>query len=266
MKNIFKTIPLLLMVGFAQAQSSGTLQVNGQAGKYQLFAKVKVIRCEAPGKCNDPIFFDLNKEQALAPGKYLVGFENSLNPNMVEISEGRPTVLQLQTLSIPAQVRGQNILVYRDLSSSVEQAKIMLSFFQLKQHFSRVEASRFGDLYLTGSWDRDVLRYFDYSICPKIRDYASKNKDAPALVYDVCSAWVQGTQAQDLKPLFRFNGDGSSEQYWVSYPGDVFTRKIPRMLVSVPVTDVDTVSVFPGVYKIQSQEKGAQAISVTVGI
>jgi hypothetical protein len=266
MKNIFKTLPFILLAGFAQAQSSGTLQVNGQAGKYQIFAKVKAIRCEAPGKCDAPVIFDLNKAQSLPSGKYLVGFENSLNPNMVQINEGQASVLQLQTISIPAQIRGQNIRIFRDLSSAVEQSKILQSFFQMKQHFFRVEGRRFGDLYLTGSWDRDVLRHFDYSICPKIKEYASKNKDAPALVYNVCSAWVNGSQSQDLRPLFSFNSDGSFEQHWVSYPGDVFTSKIPRLLVSVPVTEADTVAVFPGVYKIQSEDKGVQAVSVSVGI
>lgn len=266
MKNILMTFAVFASAGLVQAQSLGTLQVNGQAGKYQIFAKVKAIRCEAPGKCDAPVIFDLNKAQALPAGNYIVGFENSLNSGLVQIADGKSQVLQLQTLSIPAEVRGQNIRIYRDVSNSVEQAKILQSYFQLKQHFFRVEADRFGDLYLTGSWDRDVLRRADYSVCPKIKDLSDGNKDVSTLVFDVCDAWINAKQAQDLAPLFKFNSDGSSVQYWASYPGDLFSTKISRQLVSVPVTDADTVSVFAGVYKIQSEQPGTQAVSVRVGM
>ena len=52
----------------------------------------------------------------------------------------------------------------------------------------------------------------------------------------------------------------------VSKVKSLFSTKISRQLVSVPVTDADTVSVFAGVYKIQSEQPGTQAVSVRVGM
>lgn len=266
MKKYALAFPILMLAHVAWAQATGTLQVNGQASKIQLFQKVKAVRCEAPGKCDAPVTFDLNKPQALAVGNYIVGYENSLHGDIVRINAGATTVLSLQTVNVPTAVRGQKIKIYRDLSDTFEQKKILESFFQLKQHFFRVEAERFGDLYLTGTWDRDYTRRFDYSICPKIRDYRKANSNVPEMALQSCQAWTEAAKSSDLAPLFTFFGEGHFEQRWVSYPGDIFVTKVPRHLVAVPATESDTVSVFPGVYRFQSEDTSIPAVSVRVGI
>ena len=266
MKKLFFSLPLIMLANSVFAQATGTLQVNGPASKVQLFQKVKAIRCESPGKCDAPVTFDLNKAQALPAGDYVVGYENSLYPGLVQIQVGSAKVLQLQSVSVPPAVKGQKIRVSRDLSDATEQRKVLLSFFQLKQHFFRLEAERFGDLYLTGSWDRDYVRRFDYSLCGKIQEYRKANSNVPDLAVEVCQAWVNAKQANDLAPLFVFYSEGNFEQRWVSYPGDVFITKMPRHLVSVPVTESDSVSVFPGAYRFQSEDASIPAVSVRVGL
>lgn len=262
MRNIWIIFSSLLFAGLTQAQSMGVMQVNGQPGKFQLFQKVKAIRCDSTkrGACDDPVFFDLNKPQALQEGTYIVGFENSINPSFVRISSGQTTHLNLERIAAPSSIRGQKIRVYRDFSNVTEQNKILMSMFYMKRHFFRLDKANFGDLYLTGAWERDFVQRFSYNVCGRLRDF-----DANAEAIENCNFWIKAQSPQDLAGMYAFNADGTFIENWVTEPGDVIPSKHPRYLVSAPMTDQDFVAVFPGVYKFQAEGKNMPAVSVKTG-
>lgn len=243
--------------------SSGALQVNGTPGKFQIFQKVRAVRCDMSkrGACDAPLILDLNKAQSIPAGDYLVGFENSMYPGVVTIQPGQATVLNLETVRVPSGVRGQKVRIYRDLSEGIEQQKIFMEMFVMNHHFNRLEKDNFGDLYLAGAWERDYVQRFTYELCPKLDLYG----EVPVEAKDVCAAWNTAKTASDLSPLFQFNSDGTMQELWVTHPGDVISSKHPRYLVSVPMTDSDFVAVFPGAYKVQADGKGTRAISLKVG-
>lgn len=265
MKNIWLTLSILLFAGLAQA-GTGALQVNGQAGNLQLFQKVKAVRCDMNrrGACDAPVFFGLNSPASVEAGTYIVGFENSIYPDVVTVSPGRTTSLYLETIRVPSQVKGQRIRVYRDFSSLVEQKKIYLTMFAMKRHFFRLDKDNFGDLYLTGAWERDFVQRFTYEGCT----YTINNKgndNIPRSAVSICEAFRDAKQPSDIREAYNFSNDGTFTEMWVTFPGDVIPSKHPRYLVSAPMTDQDFVAVFPGAYKVQAEGKNMPSISVKVG-
>lgn len=263
MKNLGILFSLLLLCSAARGQSSGAIQVNGQPGKFQIFQKVKAVRCSENqrGVCDAPVFFDLNKQQLVPPGSYLVGFENSLHPELVQVRSGLATTINLERISVPSQVRGAKILVYRDFTSLVEQRKIYLSMFTMNRHFFRLDSRNFGSLYLTGSWERDFVQRFTYETCPRIDSLTNASDSAKS----VCTAWNTAQRPSDLRDLYNFANDGTFQEMWVTFPGDTNPSKHPRYLVSAPMTTQDFVAVFPGVYKVQAEGRNNPAITVRAG-
>lgn len=254
---------VLLFSGAAFAGSVGELTVQGQAGKFQLFQKVKAVRCEVGkrGACDPAVFFDLNTPQTLPVGNYLVGFENTIYPNVVKIQTGKAVVLKLETVKVPSRVRGGKIRVYRDFSSKVEQNKILLTMFVMNRHFFRLDSTNFGDWYLTGAWERDVVQRFTYEFCGKLNSVGSVKPSARA----ICNSWNSAKSPAGLKELFSFSEEGTFTENWVTFPGDVIPSRHSKYLVSAPMGEQDMVAVFPGVYQFQSDTKNAKAISVNVG-
>lgn len=263
MQKWMMTFVILFFANLASAQSMGALQVNGVAGKFQIFQKVKAVRCNTQqrGACDDPVYLNLNKAEALATGSYLVGFENSLYPDLVVVESGKTTTLNLERIAVPSRVRGQKIRVYRDFSTLVEQRKIYLEMFYMNRHFFRLDANNFGDLYLSGAWERDFVQRFTYDTCARINTYGETSISAET----VCKAWNKAKGPNDLREIFEFSSDGTFREMWVTYPGDVVPSKHPRYLVSTPMTEQDFVAVFPGAYKVQAEGKNMVAISVKSG-
>lgn len=260
MKKLVMTFSMFLLAGIAQAQSMGALQVQGEAGKFQLFQKVKAVRCapEQRGACDAPVYFNLNKPQSVPAGSYIVGFENSIYPGMVQVNSGQTTNLYLDKVTVPPQVKGQRIRIYRDFTTLVEQRKIYLEMFILNRHFFRLDSSNFGDLYLAGSWERDFVQRFTYELCPKL----STLGDVAAGAKSVCQAWNTAKVPTDLRELYNFGSDGTFQEMWVTFPGDVIPSKHPRYLVSAPLGEQDFVAVFPGAYRVQAEGKKTTAYSV----
>lgn len=263
MKKWWITASMMLFAGIVQAQSLGALQVSGQPGKFQIFQKVKAVRCAVGqrGACDAPVFFDLNKPQSVPAGTYIVGFENSIYPEMVNVRAGGTTTLYLETLRVPSQVRGQKIRVYRDFTSLVEQKKIYMTMFAMNRHFFRLDKDNFGDLYLTGSWERDYVQRFTYETCPNLSALGDVSSSAAA----VCRAWNTAKDPMGLRELYNFGNDGTFQEMWVTFPGDVIPSKHPRYLVSAPLTDQDFVAVFPGAYRVQAEGKNMPSVAVKVG-
>lgn len=251
MKKLWMSLSMVLFTGLTQAQAAGALQVNGEAGNLQLFRKVKAVRCVMGqrGSCDAPVYFDLNKPTTVEAGSYIVGFENSIYPDVVTVADGATTTLNLVKLSVPPAARGSRVRVYRDFSSLVEQKKIYLTMFLMNRHFYRLEKDNFGDLYLTGSWDRDFVQRFTYESCSRIDALGEVSPGARG----VCAAWNKAKEPMGLRDLYNFAADGTFQEMWVTFPGDVIPSKHPRYLVSAPMSDQDFVAVFPGSYKVQAE-------------
>ncbi|CAE79094.1 hypothetical protein predicted by Glimmer/Critica [Bdellovibrio bacteriovorus HD100] len=275
-KQLWTVLSVMLFAGSAWAQAMGSLAVNGVGGENQGFRKVKAVRCDTTkrGSCDNPVFFDLNKPTAVPAGMYIVGFENSINPDLVEVRQGSTTTLQLERIDIPVNMRDQKVRVYRDMSKLVEQQKIYMTMFYMKRHFFFLDKDNFGDLYLAGAWERDFVQRFTYEACDNVQD----GDDAPASVkraVKICEAWGAARSPKDLRSLFNFNvveqqKDGSFDQIWVSAPSDSLVMRHPPYLVAVPLKNSTFVSVFPGAYRINVEGKDANGktiknVSIEVG-
>lgn len=266
MKHLVMTLMMILTAAAASAQSQGSLRVEGERGKFQIFAKVKAVRCtpEARGTCDNAVYFDLNETKAVPAGSYLLGFENSVHPELVQVRAGEAKTIYLEKLTVPSGVTGNKIRVYRDFSSLIEQKKMYLTMYYMNRHFFRLDKDNFGDLYLTGSWDRDFVQRFTYEICPRISVYG----EVPAAALAVCTAWNTAIGPMDLRQLFNFAEDGTFEEMWVTFPGDVIPTAHPKYMVSVPISEGDFVSVFPGAYRFQAEGtkgKPGKAVNVKAG-
>lgn len=263
MKILVITFSLLLMMMVAQAQAAGSLQVNGQPGRFQIFQKVKAVRCnpESRGECDAAVFFALNQAQPLPEGQYLVGFENSLYPGWVEVKAGSGTVLNLEKISIPERIHGSDIRVIRDFTSEVEQNKIFFEMYAMNHHFFRLDKNNFGDFYLTGSWERDSVQRFTYEACAKIKIYTG---DVNAQAKSLCNSWNTASNPSALRDFYVFASNGTFKELWVTFPGDIIPTQHERYLVSAPLTDADFVSVFPGVYKVVEGRNAVQIRTANV--
>ncbi|MNK93919.1 hypothetical protein D3C87_1141030 [compost metagenome] len=248
MKHLLMTL-MMMFTAAASAQSLGSLRVEGERGKFQIFAKVKAVRCslDTRGACDAAVFFDLNETKGVPAGSYLLGFENTIYPELVQVREGETRTITLEKLTVPSSVKGSKIRVYRDFASLVEQKKMYLTMFYMNRHFFRLDKENFGDLYLTGSWDRDFVQRFTYEVCPAIQAYGEVSAGART----VCRAWNSAAKPQDLRELFSFAEDGTFEEMWVTFPGDIIPTAHPKYMVSVPIGEADFVSVFPGSYRFQ---------------
>lgn len=261
MNKIFGILFILMLVSAARAQSVGALVVRGEIGKLQVFQKVKAVRCESAtrGKCDAPVYFGVGVAQSVKAGSYILGFENSIYPGWVMVEPSVTTTVNLDKLAVPAGISGDKIKVFRDMNSVVEQNKILFSMYQMNRHFFRLDKENFGDLYLTGSWERDFVQRFTYETCARLATY----RDVPDAAMAVCQAWNEATHYADLKGIYKFNTDGTMIESWVTFPGDVVPSKHPRYLVSAPMGAQDFVAVFPGVYKFQVD--GKNGVSVPAG-
>ena len=265
MKHLMMTLLMMLSTTAAFAQSQGALRVEGERGKFQVFAKVKAVRCatETRGSCDPAVFFELNETKAVPAGNYILGFENSLYPDLVQVRAGETKTVYLEKLTVPAGVTGK-VRVYRDFTSLIEQKKLYLTMYYMNRHFFRLDKDNFGDLYLTGSWDRDFVQRFTYELCPRIKAFG----EVPAAALAVCNAWNTATRPLDLRELFSFADDGTFEEMWVTYPGDIIPTLHPKYMVSVPMSESDFVSVFPGSYRFQGETakgKPGKAVNVKAG-
>ncbi|MNS74164.1 hypothetical protein D3C72_1076310 [compost metagenome] len=250
----------LTMLISGMAEAGGYLRVNGEPGRMQIFRKVKAIRCDERARmnCADPIYLNLNETTEIQAGSYIVGFENSIYPGFVRVNEGGSIVMNLEKLTVPSSITGSGIRVYRDFGNIIEQQKIFFTMFYIGRHFFRLDKANFGDLYLTGSWERDFVQRFTYEICSRVAEY---KKQDPA-GQELCAVWNNARNMMDLSPIYDFKNDGTFVENWVTYPGDVSAKVHPKYLVSVPMTSDDFVSVFPGAYRFLSSKKGASSVGV----
>lgn len=274
---------ILAGCSWAQAQGFGFLTVNGVAAPGQLFKKVKAAQCTVGemGSCGKPVFFDLGKSQELPVGSYLVGFENTMYPGLVTVRAGQTTTLSLVRLDVPSSVSADSVIVYRNMYSEIEQRKLLEAFFYNKNSFFKLEKSNFGDLYLTGVWEKDSIQRLSYEGCPARLSEEAKERlpiaDRKKIleVDRLCNLVRDAKSPLDLSGLFDFSRDyqsgksksGRIEQNWISAPGIKMVMTHDRYLVSSPIKSDSYVMVFPGSYTVQALGKDAKAgVSVQVGM
>lgn len=230
------------------ATKEGTLQVVGQAGPSQLFAKVVAIRCDRyrRGSCEEPVNFDLNVDQPLRAGSYILGFENSVNPGWVEIKAGQKVTINLAQVAVPQALQGETqVKIFRDLTSITEQNKIQWLAFYLGHQIFPLAEYDFGDLYLASANHRDVTSRLGADLCPRLGNYA----DATSEARELCQTFMYAQRKEQMSAFFEFQSDGTVLEQWISAPGDTFQVKLGRHLVSAPIRGTEFVAVFPGAYR-----------------
>lgn len=238
----------------------GVIQVLGKAGEYQVFKKVKAVRCDTTtrGACDVAVSFDLNVQTNLPEGNYLLSFENSMYPGFVQVRANAPVVVQLQTVAAIPAVKGSNgknssqtFIVYRDFTQQIEQQKLLWEMFYLKRHMNRLEKDNYGALYLADAWSQDFVQRFNFDACSKLNTFAEPTSQAK----EICSTWNNARSPNDLYPLFFDAKTGNLKEMWVTAPGDVLSFEHPRHLISAPIKGAGTVQAFEGAYKTLQTSK-----------
>jgi hypothetical protein len=268
----------LLLASQVFAQTFGTLEVRGEAGNTQMFATVKAQRCDRPiprkktnsnqsslvRSCDQPIYFDLNQEQTLPAGNYILGFENSIYPGLVKIEASSPAVVYLTKIEVPRQFSNEKKLkVFRDFSSLIEQRKIYLEMYFSGKHFFKLTSSySFGDYYMADDQRADNIQWRTPDLCKAIKSM----KDLREHAKFVCDSWNNAKSMADMADIYKFETtaelEGMFQEAWMTEPGDIQAIRHSKHLVAAPMTSADFVSVMPGVYRILPDRKGAKSIQI----
>lgn len=262
--------------------ASGFLQVSGQEGAGQMTSVVKAVKCETEAategwkikklSCGQSFYFSLNKKQELPAGQYMVGYANTQYPGLVEITEGRASELQLETISIPTAYNGRNVIVTRDFSSLAEQKKLYMSLFGMGKHFFQMSEND-GYFMLRLSPNSNVYATLNYDVCKKVLGLMTNSKFLleRSRTIEICQSFNQAKMMMDLTPLFDFSNTArgnkvredvdSSSNRWIYLGGDFLQHAVSlnmdtlafwhqKHAVGTPITSGDSVYVFAGKYQI----------------
>lgn len=249
---------------------NGILEVRGEAGPQQIFARVKAVSCSSPTdrvlksgvttqkrNCSAPVYLDLNAPTEIPAGKYIVGFENTIYPGFVEVKASETTSLDLVKIQMTGTLaKEQKLRVYRDFSSLVEQKKIYFSLFYTgRQFFKLTNRYSFGDYYLTDGGQVDSIQFRNFDYCQAMGPTSQPREQ----VTMICDSWNHGKSMLDMADLFKFESlpefEGQFQEAIVSEPGDVQAVRHLKHLVSAPFLGSDFISVFPGVYRVSVDGK-----------
>ncbi len=276
--GIFTTFSNSAFAAAAQV-ASGQLTIRGELGPSQKFALVKAQRCEKPTvksrnsklipsvlqrNCQAPVYFELNTPTSLPVGQYLLGFENTIYPGLVEVQADTNVTFDLEKIEIPAAFsKEKQVRVYRDFSALVEQRKIYLSIYYTGAHFFRLTKYSFGDFYLTSKLERDYFQIRTFKPCANLWSYQGLRAHAKF----VCNTWNNAKSMMEMADLYRFDPaggptEGTFQEALYFEPGDIQAVKHGKYLVSVPFEPSSFVSVFPGVYRISVDGKNIPSIRV----
>lgn len=252
--NHFKLFSIILFTGLISvAAFAGQIIIRGEAGPMQLSAKVKAIKCDptARGNCTPAVYINLNTITEIPDGSYIVGFENSLYPGWVQVQSYQTTELNLEKLYVPNHLsKGIDIKVFRDLSTEIEQRKILFQTFYLGRHFFRLSEYSFGDYYLTFDNSFDQVQMITNETCKRLDSYADHGPEAEM----ICDVYNNAKDLNELSQIFIFNKNNSYSysEYWITTPGDRTRIDHKKFLVSAPIHSTDFVSVFPGAYRMKA--------------
>lgn len=264
---------MLLVMSQAKAQQLvGTLVVRGVAGPSQLFPQVKAARCDLQARrCDFVTYLNLNQPTKLPTGSYILGFENSIYPGWVHISNGQNIELNLVKLSVPTSLsRDYKVRVFRDFDSEIEKKKLFFVQYYMSRPLFRLAQYNFGDLYLASAGMLDVTLRLNHDTCNQVKPRDPDVEDA----VEICLAAMNVKNWRDMSVFFKFSGRDHMEreiqkgqflQNLVSEAGDRRQIVMRRHLISAPFKATDFVSVFPGQYRFLSEKPGASSVSEVAG-
>ena len=277
LKLNFKNTFLALSLFSIQSLAAGFLQIEGIVSDASVVGKAKAVRCEiqlySQGKgikkdgCdyNNPFILELNQNYALPDGTYIVGYENSIYPGLVEVRENQTTHLTLNEVEIGSEFTGQSVKMYRDFAHPIEQKKIMMTHFGLGRSFFLMTENE-EEFQLRIPFFKEVLAQIDYKGCELVMSRAAKESTFRVERQDsirICHSVVNAMTMLDFREVFDFNEDGSFVEMWVNRVGDLYKFKHKKHLVSQTLQAGDKVYLFSGAYKLSTD--GKKSISVIVG-
>lgn len=272
--KIFILIKLLFVIP-ALGQMTGQILVNGEAGPSQLFRQIKAVHCNPDSKkCSQVYYFNLNEPEKVMPGRYILGFENSIYPGWVEVRSGETTRIELVKVSPPSSLTSQSrVRVFRDFDADIEKNKILFTQAHLGRPLFRLSQWSFGDMYLSKPGQLDITARLNYDVCNRSR-YTDPEVEEAKLICQAATLALKSNDWRNMSPLFQFSGRDHMErelqkgqyiQNLVSEAGDRRQIVMRRQLVSALIKGSDFVSVFPGRYRFLSDAPGSSSVSVTVG-
>jgi hypothetical protein len=247
----------------------GSVILRGVPSAAQRFNRGKLIRCDVRliggaqfaatrNSCDTdhPSYLPLSqpgKDQptSVAPGYYILGFENSVYPGFLQVKAGEQSVIELKQVAIPA---GGSVKVYRDVNALTEEFKLYFSTYVLGQSVFKLAEYSFGDLYIKAFGTRDGAVPLTYKTCESAKLPAMTTKGAR-----ICKAWNMGT-FMTMTEMFNFNPNGSYLQYEVGLQGKPYPYPMGRLLVAKRTTAEISpfVNVLPGQYVVEiTDAKGA---------
>jgi hypothetical protein len=265
---------------------NGGFVLRGTPSPAQRFNRAKLIPCQVKqvggtfaavrNSCdtNNPVFIPLSlpgqeKITPLAPGMYILGFENSVYPGFISINPGRATTVDLQQIPIPA---GGNVKVYRDLTTNDEQAKLFFTTYTLGESLFTLAQWDFGDLYVKPFGIEDGARQISYKTCE-----AAKLPEMTVKGSRICRAWNQGSfmsvmEMFDFEPLYArdrktdkvsliTSSVGAYKQWEVGRQGRPYGYRMGRLLVAKRTTSdqAQFVNVLPGRYMVEVVDASGRA-------
>jgi hypothetical protein len=253
----------------ADVSVAGTVLLRGTPSPAQRFNRGKLIRCDVRfigggqfaatrNACDteNPVYLPIStpgqdQPTNVAPGFYVLGFENSVYPGFVQVKTGQTLAIDLQAVPVP---EGGAVKIYRDLNALTEEVKMYFTTYVLGEPVFKLAEYSFGDLYIKSFGTRDGAVALDYKVCER-----SKLPKLTTKGERLCKAYNMGTFLM-LTEMFTFNTNGSYLQYEVGPQGKPYPYKFGRLLVAKRTNSqiASFVNVLPGQYVIEvTDSKGA---------
>lgn len=275
-QRFFKVFAMLSLVSL-QTMAAGFLQIEGVVSDAAIVGKAKAIRCSMhlysggvgikKDGCDfrNPYILELNQNYSLPEGLYLVGYENTIYPGLVEVRENQNTNLQLNQVSIGNEFAGKQVKMYRDFAHPIEQKKIMLTHYGLGRSFFLMTENE-GEYQLRIPFFKEILGHIDYRGCEIVAKRSAKESSFRIERSDsirICKSMLSANTFLDYREVFDFSEEGMFTEMWVNPVGDLYKFKHKKHMVSQSLQAGDVIYLFSGAYKISTNDK--TAISVIVG-
>jgi hypothetical protein len=319
LKNRGEGTPVTPVLSAVINEKMVPVQIRGNLGPTQLFGNVVAIRCvvwpykgcveeSVEGKeTREEYRFQVNEEVMLPQGHYILGAENSMLPGWLgvkctedELGECAPVAVFLEKIEIPEKfAEAEEVFVYRDMSSVVEQNKILSQSFHNGQALIKQTPASAKNFYVPGINQFDVVQRLNTDFCdsitsgkvgdvaPEVAKYCESLSEVIGMAeYLELPVFVENENAEGTseqvpsgKPMkvFQFprtDAQSSSQalwhQRWVGSPGNWIDFSHRRYLVAAPLFPKNIspekrfVAVLPGQYRLLAVNSDGNAIGQTM--
>lgn len=251
--------PVEFIEGQALAAKEAVIRFSGKPGEQQISKTVDLYKCIKNQKrsCELSSTLELGKSYKIQAGDYLAVYENSLSPEFITVEEAKNLKIDLVSIQTPELLKEESDLkLFKDFSQEEEQSKILKELFYFKSSpfkYSQLD----NDFSYAPARTKIVNQRYEYSYC--LNNYASLSDEAKEL----CDIYKNAKSEKDLSDLVSFENLSSSGklsvceyyQMWITKPGDRVKILNKKILQSPPYLGRESVLVFPGRYKMQSESK-----------